>query len=467
MKAHDIFDNTTSIVTHYYNQISNALKHLGNPTSSLEIEKLCFFVVTAMGSELRDYHKPEHPLDVSKRQTPVATLAAIFHDIVYVQVDPSWKTFLKDHLGNFLPNETLVLDAKHIYGIERNPVRKAIISIFGMENRTDVMPGKGINELLSAIVMESLLSSFISDKQILFVAACIEATIPFRGKDSEGRSCAEVLSSRMNRISKTINLEISMEDIAGTISSARELVENDLSSFAHPRLNTFISNTWNVMNENNATLRNTFFTVSEYRKAVYGVIPFLNSLDPHQMFWNDPNSLDIKQKTMTENAEKNIRLGAEYLNMVGLSLSLVEAVSLECGGDAPFETIVGSTRKSREHVPRSVGACLTARDGRELDPDEKLVFQILKNGRDLRARFDRKECPIGAYLYQALNKVELKSSFSLAQKFHKQEISSMDFIRSFPEFVRSEIINALLKTNDLRFLRYIDLMKALEQKKAA
>ena len=457
-----------SVIDNYCTQIFEAFEELKVKVPITKVESIAIEVVRAMGSEMRDYHKPEHSLDVSKVNSPIASLAAIFHDCIYIQVDPSWKTNFYSYLGNFIPTVELNLDANDVFKTENSEIRKAILVLFGMESNSDLRLNKGLNELLSAIVMEHFLSPILTVKDVLSVAACIEATIPFRNVDADGNTSADRLKKRLNKAAQILNESFSEQEQINIIDWCREIVANDLASFASHRLNTFISNTWNVMNENNAALRNMYFYISEYRKAVNNVIPFLQSLDPNQMFWNSPEfDLDYRTRVMVENAKRNLQLGIDYLKTVGLSLSILEAIAIETGGDLPYEALVGPLRRSREHMPLSVGAFLPARESRSFNEDEKAVFLILKNGRETRARFDRKDFPLGAYLYQHFKIEVIHSLWGVANEFHNGKINPKSFLEAIPNTERIEIFEALVKVASIRSANIFSLLKSIEAMKSA
>ncbi len=462
-------NRTFSVICHYFSMFESSFRELGCEISDLDIERLTVEIVRAMGSEQRDYHKPEHSLDVSKNNKPIPRIAGIFHDSVYVQVDPSWRINFKEHLNNFIPTEDFRLNAKAGFEAESSVLRKAIIILFGMEQTSAVIPGKGINEVLSTLVMEHMLSKHLTSKEILSIAACIEATIPFRKIDADGKTSSDRLKVRLDKAGELIKVKFTDNEKNEIVEWCKEVVEHDLASFASFRLNTFISNTWNVMNENNPALRNTFFYVSEYRKAVYGVIPFLNSLDPEQMFWSSKDSLalDVFTREMLARTYKNLKWGVEYLKVVGLSLSIIEAVAMETGGDLPYETLVGPTRKSREHMPISIGAFLPSTDYRNFSEGEKEVFLVLKNGRELRARFDRKECPLGAFLYQNLSSVELDMLYGKAMDFHNHKFSTKEFLLCFRESMLTDIVKALSQSSLIRSISMHNMLLNINPKRAA
>ena len=462
MNTPDISNKSFSVITYYYDQFKSSFRDLGKQISDSDSEKLAVEIVRAMGSELRDYHKPEHSLDVSKGQEAIPRLAAIFHDCVYVQVDPSFKTYYKNYFNHFIPSDDFKINPDEGFHKEKNPLKRAIVVLFGMETAKEITLGLGINELLSTFVMESLLSKHLTPKEVLSIAACIEATIPFRKPDADGNSSAARLKNRLNKAGALIQVEFSEEEKKQITEWCKSIVERDLSSFASRELNQFISTTWNVMSENNPPLRNAYFLASEYRKAVYGVIGFFNSIDPDQLFWDLNQQRDDPTQIMIENAKRNKIQGCEYLKVVGLSLSLLEAIALETGGELPYETLLGPTPKSREHNPISIDLFFEPKPLREFNSDENEVYELLKVGRGFRARFDRKTTPLGLYLYQYISRTTLEKLYLAATHFHQNQITALSFLTLFPKNELIEIIHAIRQVSLIRDTQMHALIQKLQ-----
>lgn len=441
-------NRSVSVVTNYFSELITAFEELGKKFEPSDVEHLSVELVRATCSSQRTYHRPEHSIDVGRGHSSLGRLAGIFHDCVYVQIDSSWKENFGWHLRNFIPSDELKLNTHFGFNNESDLTRKAVIVLFGMEKNSKVVPGQGLNEVLSALVMQSMLTRFLTPKEIISIAACIESTIPFRKADANGRTPMKALKVRLDKAIAILNMTITESEKQQIVDLCREIIEKDLASFASKKFSFFISNTWNVMNENNPSLKNSFFYVSEYRRAVHGVIPFLKSLDPDQMFWTPPT--DLRARDVVERTKKNLKLGLRYLKIVGLSLSIVESVALETGGDLPYETLVGALRRGREHQPHSVREFLPKEISKILNEEDRDIYFILKNGRDLRTPFDRKDCPIGFYLFQNLTHESLESLFDSALKVHSGELSPFHFLSQMPIVVLTEIIDALSYTSVIR-----------------
>ena len=55
-----------SLVAEYASLIANAFAALGHEVALEQVESLAIFLTRTMGSEARDYHRPEHSLEVAR-----------------------------------------------------------------------------------------------------------------------------------------------------------------------------------------------------------------------------------------------------------------------------------------------------------------------------------------------------------------------------------------------------------------
>ncbi len=100
-----------------------------------------------------------------------------------------------------------------------------------------VVPGQvlspfgGLNEFLSALVMDSLLESMVRDVDLLIATACIEETIPFRGPDAGGRRPPIVLEQRISEVNRSFDLGLSDVKIRETVSTAVIFSNRDVYNF--------------------------------------------------------------------------------------------------------------------------------------------------------------------------------------------------------------------------------------------
>ncbi|MBC7458127.1 MAG: hypothetical protein H7235_07605 [Bdellovibrionaceae bacterium] len=409
----------------------------------MDSESLSYFLLKTMGSEARDYHRPEHPLDVSKNLFPVGQLAALFHDIVYLQVDPTWEKTLAEILYPFVPSRTFVLDVRGELNHVTDPWLKVIVALFGFENETALIPMRGLNEFLSAVVFYKKMKHFLKPEELLRGLSCIEATIPFRKTDSDGRTPADRLKARIENIQNGPEGYFLSEpvDFDLIVTECKLLIENDLVSFGAETMDWFLSNSWNVMIENNPSLRNHFFSVSDYRKAIFGNIGFFSSLDAKNLYWTDSENLDLNHEKLIRRTENNLRMATEYMKAIAVSVSMVEAIAQQTGGECAYELFFGTTKKSREHSPVNMDTLIHFGPEPEMTEERLSIYKMLKHGRNTRSRFDHKTSSLSAFLYQKIPLEEFETVFGKVSQFHQGKVSADECLAVFhPQLVAHVII---------------------------
>lgn len=460
----------TSLTNKYIEIISEVFSSLQKTVTAEDVERIAVLLVRAMGGESRDYHAPEHSIDVSKTKSSIARIAALFHDIIYVQVDSSWRQGLIDCLGSMIPDDGLKLDVKHGLTQTSDPWPLAIAVLFGMEENDSVIPGKGINEFLSALVAHHFLSPFLSTNEMLRVLACIESTIPFRRTDTRGNSPEKLLISRLQKACHSLAIPtFTASEIEVAIDDCRAMVSTDLSSFAADDPGIFLSDTWSVMFENNPTLRNNYFFIGEYRKAIFSVLDFISSLDTKYMFWGDSNHALQTLESQSINAARNIELSTIYLKAFASGLCLLEAIALQTGGDLPFETMSGALKRSREHIPNTIDKYLKVQGVQRLVGHYKTAFDYLLSGRTKRARFDRKEFVLGALILSSIETNGLSQLFDYCRAFSAGSLDPIELLNKFPQNALIQTLKAVRHTAYHRNDRLSELEQLLfkELKKAA
>ncbi len=438
------FQNT-SLVNAYASQIEDAFQKLNRPISHADSEGLSYFLLKTMGSEARDYHRPEHPLDVSKNLLPVGQLAALFHDIVYVQVDPTWEKTLAEILYPFVPSRTFNLDVRGELNHVTDPWLKVIVALFGFENETALVPMRGLNEFLSAVVFYKKMRNFLKPEELLRGLACIEATIPFRKADSDGRTPADRLKARIESIQSSPEGRFfsGPVDFDLIVKECKLLIENDLVSFGAETMSWFLSNSWNVMIENNPALRNHFFSLSDYRKAIFGNIGFFTSLDAKNLYWTDSKNLDLSHEKLIRRTENNLRMATEYMKAIAVSVSMVEAIAQQTGGECAYELFFGTTKKSREHSPVNMDSLIKFGPEPKITEDRLSIYQTLKNGRDMRSRFDHKTSTLSAFLYEQFSAEDFETVFVKVAQYHQGKINADECIAIFNPQLIEKVISLL------------------------
>ena len=155
------------LISAYESQIEEAFFSIQIKAPLSEIKKIAQFLVQSMSSDTRVYHNPEHSLNVSKPLPPAAKIAALFHDIVYCQIDSSWKEHLYNDLYPFIPDDDLNLNVTQAMNSERDVWISVIAKIFGIDGKVSLRINDGLNEFLSAIVFYKRMKPYLSPMALL------------------------------------------------------------------------------------------------------------------------------------------------------------------------------------------------------------------------------------------------------------------------------------------------------------
>ena len=199
--------------------LQGALRLLKVDIASTEIERIGFMVHRAMSMQHRSFHTPEHIFALADPYDAHSTMAAIFHDIVYYQVDQGFQDDIEKILRPYILLDKNVIRIKaEIEGSDRAFYGTA--AVFGFTPGQILSPFSGLNEFLSALLMNCLFEGRINDVDLLITTAMIEMTIPFRAADKSGRLPGDILKLKLQRTNEQFGLGLSDEQLNQTIVSA-------------------------------------------------------------------------------------------------------------------------------------------------------------------------------------------------------------------------------------------------------
>jgi hypothetical protein len=201
---------------------------------------------------------------------PVRTLAALYHDVVYYQVDQKFTEEIERLVKPYIQfqRDGSVCIAEHIP--EGDRMIAMAVEMFDLRPGQRLPAVATLNEFLSAVVMLRQLEDFVAAKQLVLITMMIEATIPFRPPDDRGRTHFEVLAERLRGISRKYCQEpLSEGEIEGGVKDAVLFSNKDIESFAEPDPARFLDNTWKLLPETNPLhLVRILYTIRSYRQAL-------------------------------------------------------------------------------------------------------------------------------------------------------------------------------------------------------
>lgn len=362
-----------------------------------EIEASSSLVFRAMTSRSRDYHGLSHLFNVAGGLPALARLAAIYHDVVYLSVDGGYPPDVGERIDGLVEHR----DNRIFLTSPPDELMADLATIFGFRPGQELKHSGGLNEYLSAALAMRELSGFLGLKDLWAVAACIEATIPFR-EAVQGMMPDELLGKRLGCLRRG-NTTLTEEEIDSTRILAIRISNADVGSFGQPDLGRFLENTWRLLLETHPKFHLVdACPIRNYREALVGVEEFLSNLDPHLIFrqrGTTPGNDEFR--LMIERAAGNLRGAAEYLRANIATMAVLEALAELTGGDGPISYFIGATDSEQlpvHKLPQHAGI-LTNSTPPTLDIG---VLNLLKSGRAGVHGFETVASPLVACYYELL-----------------------------------------------------------------
>ncbi len=172
--------------------------------------------------------------------------------------------------------------------------------------------------------------------------------------------------------------------------------------------------------------------VGEYRTALQKMEAFLASLRPDVVFhrFADDPPVDVHERRRAL-AERNIAIAVAYLRAKLVSISMLEAIALETGGDGPVDYFMGGVQVDRGTAGVRIEQFLPqptplAAD----DPVAPELLALFLRGRASPSTFDIQSSPLTGFLAQTIGKRALEEAFERTQKVWAGELSARDALRA-------------------------------------
>lgn len=316
--------------------ISTTFEALNLTPESEEIEAIGRLVYEAMSSSARYYHRPEHVLEISKDTHPIQSFALLFHDVIYLQVDQG----IHEALKPFLEHVKINPDFSVQFSLEKE--FEFLSQLFQLKQPHHCTLTEGANEFLSAIIAVRALKKYLSQWQLIQIAACIEATIPFRMIHEDGTTCFDMLFQRLKSLNPPP--DVTESEIEQTLHLAVDVANRDVGGFASAQPEFFIEQTWNLVLEGNMDLKDPLFTIQHYRSSLQKIQHFHQHLKVDRIFHQflgKPSEAEVH--SLIQQTLKNRAVQDEYIQITLLELGILEAISELTGGDAPYLLFTGDS----------------------------------------------------------------------------------------------------------------------------
>ena len=443
---------------------TRCMEELNFKAGDEKIEEWVCLIHACMSGHGRNYHGIEHVFDISEEADAILTLSALFHDAVYFNLDGGINStnskFIADAvvIGNDKTVKICDLESKD------DEYLSLVATVFGFQSGQLLHPFGGLNEFLSAVMAVRALGTILDKGLILQVAACIEATIPFRKVDPiDGTNPNDRLYLRVQEANSKFGVGLDEDTIILATKRASELANRDVQNFESQFLAEFVDNTWKLLPESNIPLQqsNVLYHISDFGMALKKTHGFLSNLDIDTIFHGfrglpTPSVLD----SMRSRARYNVQATCKYTEVKLLAIAIIESIALLTGGDAPLCMFLGDLPSEGNHS-ESFEDCLPTIPTKLQVKGDSDVFKLLWHGRHAETNFDVRNSPVGAYIYQNIGDAGVSKAFPYVQNPMTSEHAESLLREGFPH--KEVLLNIIKACSNFAVTRRVRL-RQLEEK---
>ena len=406
-----------------------ALRSLGGKPNETDLDRIAALIWATVATQNRSFHNFEHILRLAESEDPITTLAALFHDAIYVQVDCGLVPEVADYLMPFLVWNKGALYVRPASDLRLDPESAQAVAVFGL-NHTEPVLAEHLNEFLSSILVVRALKPWLSEQQLVQVIVAIEATIPFRS--TAEFVPAEQLFNRLVQVNQEFSLGLTLEECERAIHRSVEFANRDVENFSFADPVIFLDNTWQLLPELNPALRDPRrYSIRDYRKALRAMETFFVRLDSDQIFQQFrqvPNSLIYQ--AWRDRSQHNLATARLYISTKLVAIAVLEALTSRTDQSRPLTNWLGPIESSSRWDARV--ATQEGQVSRSLV--EQQVLQIVAYGRMRPCQFDLVKSPFTAFLLRSLGFEKMIELRPIAERFFNAELSSDDFLDLLPYF---------------------------------
>ncbi len=458
----------SSILHQLATLLDRSLSKLSSSARPADIERLACMIHDVMSARWRNYHTSYHLIEVcAPLRDPIEILAALGHDLVYTQVDRRIHPRLEAALRGFKLNDQC---EAHRTSTGADPLPAGdlsplIFEIFGQEETSLLRPHLGGNELLSALAWCDLLSPYLKPEQLLGIALCIEATIPFRAVSST----LDLPSSRLrNRLLKMIehhpHPSLQKLELEPAIRRSVNVGNADVCGLGYDPLGVFLNKSWQVIVEGNPIFNNPLYSARDYRMAIARMEAFFSSVIPETIFGHDGSSDSIRRyQASSRKARTNLQHGIHYLESKILELAFFDSLCALTGGDAPLLLFFGEpySKRGQWYFPIESHLRMQIQTPVRSDP----ILKLLALGRSSKNApgFDISRSPVSALIHAQLKPEQREALTVLRRKFEKGDLSPLHFLGSYPKKILIPLLKASAKIATTRSPEILALARTLSE----
>lgn len=440
----DLQDAHTRCKTHWV----RAIEQLQGKVEPTQLETITELIVQTMTGPWRYFHTPEHIFEVGGSVDPIEVLAALFHDLVYVQVDQGVSLNIGSYIAPFVKEVKKQLVIRDVTEQPASLMFEIVTAIFGFAPGQGLSPTAGQNEFLSAVIAAQSLEPCLSSSIIAQITACIEATIPFRSLSASGLSPSDTLYQRLVIANDRFNFGWSETQIVEIVKRCVRLANRDVENFAYPNSADFLDNTWNLLPETNHELiKANSYKVAEYRRSLQNMEKFMNFLSPERVFQRFMGEPDEETyQALISRTRKNLEVAKLYLGCKLVSIAIIEALSLRLARDIPLSTLMGELPIQGSNTPSLEDFIPNIQSTQKPETAlEREVLELLTKGRHQDSNYDLKNSPIATFIVNSMGFPSVRYLINRAKEFFAETISPDEFLKECDHNAIATIIDGIEK----------------------
>jgi hypothetical protein len=431
-----------------------ATQQLGGSADEARLAKTANLIIQAMTGPWRYFHTPNHIFEVGEGGDAIEILAALFHDLVYVQVDQGVSVNISRFIAPFIHEDNGQLVINDRQDLPPDRMFEMVMTIFNFAPSQPLKPTAGQNEFLSAVICAKCLETSLAERVIAAIAACIEMTIPFRPRFADGTNASDALAQRMQQLNQDFSLGYAAGDIEALVLRAVRLANRDVVNFANPNSSHFLNNTWNLLPETNHDLKYVnSYTVHGYRRSLQKMEGFLSFLEPERVFQTFAEYPDQSTyQGLVDRTRRNIEVGKLYLGSKLTSITVLEALSLRIGHNTPISTMMGELPTAENPDTYSLEKFLPyVHNAQEPETDlEQEVLNLLEKGRTLDSSYDIRHSPVATFMVKRVGFREIRRLILKCKDFFADQMSAEEFLSDCDPLIVNTVTEGVLKLFETR-----------------
>lgn len=454
--------NHTESLSQCRHIFQSAMTALGVFLREEKIDEISELIMEGLTGKWRNFHTFDHILTLTNTGDPLITLAGLFHDLVYLQIDETIIFNYTPYLNPFIveKKDGFLIKSSSTY---QDNCFSIVLKIFNLNFGDSLSQFKGQNEFLSALMAAKILQPYLPLSLITRIVTMIELTIPFRQTKNENETIPKQLQKRLEKVNQEFDLDLSQANIIITICQAVKLGNLDVIGFGASNIKVFINNTWLLLPETNHCLYDSQkYTIEDYRLALENTNKFINFISPNLVFnryHNEPDLITFQE--LIKNCKNNLNISRLYLQIKLTTIAILEALSLHFCPNIPLNFFWNASNHPNLKCFSIFDFLPPILPYQPQNQTEKLILELLTFESQGNIFPDISHSLFTIFILNYISFDTIVKHKSQCDNFFSRQLTPQDFLSLFPPSLISILsgsIEQLLqqKQDSLKFLKNLE-----------